>query len=43
VEFAPWPEEIQETRIVIISAIGIRMMSRILNERKGELEQTLSL
>ncbi|PKM85775.1 MAG: GTP-binding protein [Firmicutes bacterium HGW-Firmicutes-11] len=43
VEFAPWKDEILDTRIVIISAIGIRMMSRILNERKGELVQLLSL
>lgn len=42
-EISPWDEEIENSKIVVISAVGIRMMSLIANGLKGDLENTLNI
>lgn len=42
-EILPWEEPATKTEIVIISAVGIRMMSMITNGLKGELKDILNI
>lgn len=42
-DIIPWEEPVKKTEIVIISAVGIRMMSIITNALKGELKEILKI
>ncbi|MGI6733162.1 MAG: CobW family GTP-binding protein [Anaerovoracaceae bacterium] len=42
-EIVPWHEPANRTEIVVISAVGIRMMSIITNGLKGELKDILNI
>jgi len=42
-EIIPWEDPVEKTEIVIISAVGIRMMSIITAGLKGELANILSI
>ncbi|MFA7660330.1 MAG: GTP-binding protein, partial [Anaerovoracaceae bacterium] len=42
-EIVPWEEPAEKTEIVIISAVGIRMMSMITKGLKGELKDILNI
>lgn len=42
-EIVPWDEPVSGTEIVVISAVGIRMMSMITNGLKGELNKMLNI
>lgn len=43
IEISPWQEPIEKTEIVVISAVGIRMMSTITNGLKGDLNKILTV
>jgi G3E family GTPase len=42
-EIVPWNEPVKQTEIVVISAVGIRMMSMITSGLKGEHNNILNI
>lgn len=43
VDITPWDETAEKTEIVIISSVGIRMMSLLTNELRGELDKVFKI
>lgn len=42
-EIRPWDTEVDKTEIVVISSVGIRMISILTNELKGELDKIFKI